>query len=74
MSKFDITYTVEAENVSHAAEIAYSHVYLADVEVDGVTIKAQRITDSEDDGLPDFPTFGEVSASVARRIVEPHVD
>lgn len=64
MSKYEITYTVDAENISQASEIAYSHVYLADVEVDKVEIRPAERGDN-----PEYLTYGETAPKAAERIV-----
>ncbi len=72
MSKYTITYTVNADSIDQASQIAYSHIYLADVDVDSVDVRAVKETG------PSFRTFGDVptetNPEVARRIFEPYFD
>jgi hypothetical protein len=69
MPLFDITYTVEAGDKNEALQIASLNIYLADVEVEEVSVRQRR------DVQPVGMTFGEVPTesenNVARRIFEP---
>jgi hypothetical protein len=69
MPLFDITYTVEAEDKNEALQIASLNIYLADVEVEDVSVRQRR------SAKPAGMTFGEVptesETDVARRIFEP---
>ena len=57
MSKFSIEYVIEAADINTAAVMAHDNVYLADLEVEKVTVRP--VSDPEDNDLltyADLPT------------------
>lgn len=62
MGLFDVTYTIEADSKNEALALAYSNIYLADLEVVGISVRERK---QERDR---FAAFGEEDT---RRISEP---
>lgn len=65
MTKYDITYTVDADNLNHAQTIAHTHIYLADVEADKVTVNEVKPPKADP-----YATFGDVPTEYTGGVYE----